>query len=324
MFTFKKYASPLGQFVWKHKGKISLVLGIVTTGYVQRVYRLSVAPKLIESIPMEREVALIPRDAGRHIRIAAANGIHMLVLGPHGVGKTVSVKQAVDGLTDIETINNPTTFLPFYVNLYKAVRPAVQLATAENKGVIETTQHAIDADAAKRVAAAFHAALAMFDTTMLEVTQSGWIYQLERQIGRDWASLLSFFFGSPNAPPPQSESIRPYLQQVMDSAKFSKEVYLFSKHRGFIPVVVIDEVHMLADPALPKIRDEFVAFLMEALADKRSSPVVIILLSSDGNAEKIINSCEVLLLSSCCTIWLIVCRVQAGHHVKVSAARNCG
>jgi hypothetical protein len=261
---------------------------------------------MLEVIPVDRGTVVFPRRAGSHIRNCAADGIHMLVLGPTGVGKTTSVKQAIDNRDPIESISSHTTrFLPFYVNLAKAVQSSRQLATGEGKQlpVLETEQQAIHKDAAKCVAAAFALESNKFVSRQLVAAERGIISSMAALFTEDLASGWEFVKSL--RPTLQEPSIKTYLQHIVDAAKFSKQTRSYehffkstvgaapAQRPGIIPVIAIDEVHLLDQPLLQPIREEFVAVLWDCLVEKRSAPVVFILLSSDGNADKIIDKCEI-------------------------------
>jgi hypothetical protein len=280
---------------------IVLVLGITV-----QIIVFTKANETTSAFPKLRDRPLISRFAGNHIRKRAAGGHHMIVCGPTGVGKTMAAKQAFDNNETINGIDTPTTFLPFYVDLKSFVVPASHEQAArvitERMNDDQATNMPPTASRATHVDAAFAEAADSFENRIVKLMQAdaiGMLYELSWQFLRKLELML------PNAAiyiannPVTVPSVARHLQRFMDAAaSFQTFLRLFSfiyGPRGCIPVLIVDEVHLLNDPDFLAIRHEFVAFLFKHASAKSMAPVVLVLLSSDATAPVILKSCAYFL-----------------------------
>lgn len=258
----------------------------------------------IAAFPGKTNRPLIPRSAGKHIRQRAAGRHHMIVGGPTGVGKTMATKQAFDNNETIDGINTPTMFLSFYVDLQRFVVPASHDGSAR---VIECGTRDIGTssippafDRAARVDAAFTEAAESFENRVLASMHrdiAGMLLELM------WRALWTLelvlpMLATPSAPASGTvvtPSITRHLQRFMNAASYYRLFLRYSSFwygsRGCIPVLIVDEVHLLDASDLSVIRHEFVAFLFKHASAKSMAPVVLVLLSSDATASRILKSC---------------------------------
>ena len=57
-----------------------------------------------------------------------------------------------------------------------------------------------------------------------------------------------------------------------------------------VPAIVIDEIHLLGKPGFRRVRDDLMSFLWRHLPAKQSAKVIIILISSESNASRMVAS----------------------------------
>lgn len=281
--------------------KTAVLIGSVSLLEIAaRVYAYSKSRRTMEAIPMATNRPQIPRLAADHIRQRVAGRHHLLVCGPTGVGKTMAVKLALDNQDPIDGINHaPTTFLPFYVDLRTIIAPASHLEEAH---CAPSLNDVTPKDLAARVDAAFSAAADSFEdrslTTLRSLAWSSLAFELSRNfswIGRAIVAAVDANQRDSAATPSIERHLRRFLDEaVMHELVISAESHLHSR-RDCIPVLIVDEVHLLDDLALKKIRHEFVAFLFQHASAKSMAPVVLVLLSSDATAPRILESCACFL-----------------------------
>ena len=265
------------------------------------------AYETIAAFPGETNRPLIPRSAGNHIRQRAAGRHHMIVSGTTGVGKSMATKQAFDNNEIIDGINTPTTFLPFYVDVKRFVVPAsheesARLIAYEARD-IGTSNIPPAFDRAARVDAAFTEAAESFQNRVLASMHRDVAGMLLELI---WRALRTLELVLPMAVTPTAPaggtvvtpSITRQLEHFINAAS-SYQIFLryssfWYGSRGCIPVLIVDEVHLLDASDLSVIRHEFVAFLFKHASAKSMAPVVLVVLSSDATASRILKSCGCL------------------------------
>lgn len=280
---------------WQRRAALSAGV-ILASELAARAYTYDRTRATIGVIPASTDRPLASRVAACHIRNCAASRHHLLVCGPTGVGKTMAVKVALDSQEPIDdSPPTKTTFLPFYVDL----KPLIAPASHQEDSRLEVGPGASVAplrDLAACVDAAFSAAADAFEersiVTLRELAWCRLFFELSRAgyLGR---AVAAAWAQQQKLPAP---SIQRHLERFLDdSAVHSLSLFAISRFQpvplGCIPVIIVDEMHLLNHPELKTIRHEFVAFLLKHASAKIMSPVIIVLLSSDATAPKILASC---------------------------------
>lgn len=152
-------------------------------------------------------------------------------------GKTTIAKLAMDRLQ-----KSNSRFIPFFVDLKQFVEPDKPGESAE--------------EVAGRVSQAFAAAASLYEARLLDAANTSICAYVERELP-SWASGL---FRAAPQPSPPSLPLRDLLQQQVHLAKTEcsrRSLFrLFSSQPRFVPVFIIDEVHLLNKPGLQELRDQ--------------------------------------------------------------------
>ena len=207
-----------------------------------------------------------------------ATPTHLLLVGPTGVGKTMAAAAAAraSGLFACPG-EQLVCLLPFYVDLYAIVASASASGTTESlharalRGFAEESRR-YDLPLARKLHNATRLGLwAHAQETLFTAWQSV-----------ATAPLLALSF----LPHEHEASLYGILSHLATLKRLESCV------GGSIrPVLILDEVHMLNEPEMERVRLDLLRFLTPQLQSKSAADVAIVLLSSDARAHDILHSC---------------------------------
>lgn len=229
---------------------------------------LPTTPSVVGQTPM-----YFARHASKAIAGQLASSAHLIVLGPSGVGKTTAV---------LEACNHPppeTYLLPFYVNLASNIQPGGGL---------------LSDDVAWRNATlkAFAEEARAFESRLLLPLESDLLSSMLLGYIPAWLSRKSVAAVHSIADHAVAEeSLFGLLTRMQDVALRKAWLYSFTSSRSVVPVLIIDEIHHLESVALAPLKRSLLRFVHNHVKDKDAARVVVVLLSSDAQAEAVVGSC---------------------------------
>jgi hypothetical protein len=211
---------------------------------------------------------------------------HMLIVGPSGCGKTTAVLDAARASASA----GGAVLLPFYVNLERVLAASSDVLPA--------------ADSASRqrsIVAAFGAEARAFESKLLRVLSddfAAWAWIRLSKLLPDGLSPESLStlrqIVSPLLPK-QEESLYGLLSHLAQVGSQQAALRIYASgvldSRPLVPVIIVDEVHVLSEPALEPVLRDLLRFVQEHVHAKRAAPVTIVLLSSDAYAAETVRTC---------------------------------
>ena len=227
------------------------------------------------------------RHSSQSLAMLLAKRVHVLVVGPSGCGKTTAVLDAARASAS----SGGAVLLPFYVNLEKVF--------ASGSG--GRVRPAADSESRERIMAAFAAEARAFESKLLRMLSDdfaawAWI-GLSKLLpdGLSPESLTALRQVISPLPPEQEASLYGMLSHLAQAGTQQATLRTYAHgvldRRSLVPVIIVDEVHVLNEPALEPILRDLLRFVQEHVHAKRAAPLTIVLLSSDSFAAETVGSC---------------------------------
>ena len=227
------------------------------------------------------------RHSAQSLAMLLARRVHVLVVGPSGCGKTKAVLDAARASAS----SGGAVLLPFYVNLEKVF--------ASGSG--GRVRPAADSESRERIMAAFSAEARAFESKLLRMLSddfAAWAWITLSKLLPDGLSPESLTVLrqviSP-LPPEQEASLYGMLSHLAQAGTQQATLRTYAHgvldRRSLVPVIIVDEVHVLNEPALEPILRDLLRFVQEHVHTKRAAPLTIVLLSSDSFAAETVGSC---------------------------------
>lgn len=298
--------------------KITIVLSLIFSVRVYQIYHLPL-------FTHEKDTSgSYPRRVTERIRGLLASGQHILITGPSGVGKSHAVKSAL--MDPVKRAGGKEVhFAPCYIDLrpfiqsgYDNVGSSSNVASgsatvSSNSGSENDSNEA--SPSPKRLTDAFLQEVNTFELSLMKIAHKE-PFQWLRAFLIKYLKRVVYSFNEPSSFS-TLESTSPYspfarllallsptdnnkvvtidylLQHIVDvTDKYNK---MLSSDQALslgdiVPVVVIDDIHLLGKPGLRRVRDDLMTFLWRHLPSKQSAKVLIVLISSESNASSMIAS----------------------------------
>ena len=245
-------------------------------GAAERVHEEYHARRVSAALEERPEKPAFLRAASRSLATLLTNRVHLLVLGPTGVGKTRA-------LQEVSRASTRSALLPFYVDLSLFIQQAVGQSAEELRS---------------RTLDAFAAEARAYDLRLLRLLERDARSALWLALARalpGWLSsqsleeLRSFTLLSQESLP----SLAGLLSRLERAATLRSTLHALSSAAlgttPLVPVLIIDEVHLLQEPALAEVKAELLDFMHRHVQAKERASVVIVLLSSDARAQDIVR-----------------------------------
>ena len=242
---------------------------------------------------------VLRRHASKSLARLLARRVHMLLVGPTGCGKTTAVLDAARASAFL----GDTVLLPFYVNLGDVM-------ASGGGGKVA----AADGESCSRIVAAFAAVARAFEGRLLRVLSDdfaawAWVKLSQRlpdALRPERLSTLKQIVLPPT--PHQATSLYGLLAHVAQAGTQQAALHAYAHgaldRRLLVPVIIIDEVHLLRECALEPVRQDLLRFVQFHVADKQRAAVTVVLLSSDASAAELVGTCACRARAHCaaCTL----------------------
>lgn len=226
---------------------------------------------------------LFRRRSSQSLAWLLSQRVHLLVVGTTGCGKTSAVLESCR----LPASASGAVLLPFYVNLEQVIA----------SGGAGDAQD----DVCKRTVAAFASASRAFESQLLRLLSEdfkawAWV-RLSNLLpdGLSPGSLAALKRVTSPLPKEHEASLYGLLTHLADvgSQQAALRVYARGLTDGFplVPVIIIDEVHLLRDADLEPVLRDLLRFVQEHVHAKRTAAVTIVLLSSDAYAAETVSNC---------------------------------
>jgi hypothetical protein len=240
--------------------------------------QVSAAPRAVLRVPH------FPRDAvSASLSKLMATTTHLLLVGPTGVGKTIAATAAASVSTPVATPGGDVCLLPFYLDLY-----AIAASAAATGAAADVHTHALGrfAEEARR-----------YDLPLLRKLHDSarlgfWTYA-EITLLSVWHAIATVPLKALSLLPREHEaSLHGVLTHVAAAAGTLMQWTTCAGGAGrVLPVLILDEVHVLDQAGMEAVRADLLRFLSPQLQSKAAADVVVVLLSSDARAHDILHSC---------------------------------
>ena len=216
-----------------------------------------------------------------------AERVHMLVVGPSGCGKTTAVFDAARAPASA----SGALLLPFYVNL-EGVNAAGGGGQIPTTAGCKSPEHIVEAFAAEARA---------FEGKLLRVLSddfAAWAWITLSKLLPDGLSPESLGVLRQLVlplPPEQEASVYGMLSHLAQVGIQQAALRMYAPgvfgSLLLVPVIIVDEVHLLHEPELKPVLHDLLRFVQEHVHAKSAAAVTIVLLSSDAYADETVRSC---------------------------------
>jgi hypothetical protein len=237
-------------------------------------------------VSTSRTGPVFSRYSSQMLASLLAERVHMLVVGPSGCGKTTAVLDAARAPASA----SGALLLPFYVDLEGVI--------AAGGGQISS---AADCKSPERIVEAFAAEARAFQGRLLRVLSddfAAWAWVKLSKLLPDGLSPESLSvlrqLVSP-LPPEQEASLYGMLSHLAQVGIHQAALSMYAPgvfgSLLLVPVIIVDEVHLLHQPELEPVLHDLLRFVQEHVHAKNAAAVTIVLLSSDAYADETVRSC---------------------------------